>query len=129
MRTVNADNLSLYCLKDPDDRTCLRCHMLSLDSKFILHKDILHVINKHIITSKQLPVHNIYIIRCLLCNSWDTHYEATTPCKLIHNRRTQGFSLRPDEHTHTRNPGDVMIYPVWSYHTATCYLISQPKQT
>ena len=78
---------------------------------------IVHVINKQITSCKQL--HNIYIIRCLICDTWDQHTEITTPHDLIQNLRIQGFSVSPDEHSHPRSSNDIMIYPVWSYHTAT----------
>ena len=117
LRYINNTKPHLYCKKDVDDRTCVRCHMLALDRKFILHRGIVHVINKQITSCKQL--HNIYIISCLICDTWDQHTELTTPHDLIQNLRIQGFSVSPDEHSHPLSLNDIMIYPVWSYHTAT----------
>ena len=116
-RYVNNTNSHIYCRKDVDDRTCVRCHMLALDRKFILHRGSVHVINKQITSCKQL--HNIYIIRCLICDTWDQHTELITPHDLINNLRTRGFSISPEEHPHPRSSSDIMLYPVWSYHTAT----------
>lgn len=117
MKTVKADKPHRYCQKDEDDRPCVKCHMLSLDRKFILHKGTVHVINKHITSCKQQ--HNMYIIRCLLCDTWDQHRELTPPHALISNLRVCGYSLSPEEHPHPRRTSEVMIFPVWSYHTAT----------
>ena len=74
------------------------------------------MINKYITSCKQL--HNIYIIKCLLCNSWESHHENTTPHNLISKLQTQGYSTKQDEHPHPRYSSDVMVYSVWAFHTA-----------
>ena len=120
MRDVNTSIKPKFCNKELDDRICISCHTFSLERKFILHRETLHVINRQITSCKQL--HNSFVIRCLLCNTWDSHTETISPHALISNFRNQGYSTHPQEHCHLRSSADIMVYPVWSYHNTriTC---------
>ena len=48
LRTVNTNLRPKFCNKDIDDRICISCHIFSLERKFILHRETLHVINKQL---------------------------------------------------------------------------------